>query len=414
LRALSALALLLLASPGSAAADDSLGAFSLSASAPAVQVRVAEPSLCFSSPAGMNGCEGVIPEAVSTLRNGPLGHGLAAVAWPGAIAATAGSLLIVAGGSNVPPQATLINDPVKAEAYNNTGPHQVNDDQVPGSTMTATAYDDRVAATGSVQQSQVLPVGSFGKTTGSSDVHLVGAGLGVATAHSEVQDVTIAGVVKVASVVSDAYASTDGKTASAHGSTRIGAMTVAGIPVTVGRDGVTVDGQNVPVKDAQATVNSALAAAGLTIAVSPAQGTPMGAAVTYTASSLVLVWTSPGSVQSMVLGGANVSVAAGTALQFPGGPTTTLPVASGPPPATGTPGGTGLTGGTGAVPGPSGPLVAGPSGSIPVLSALGIDVPLPALPWLAGILGALATVSVAAGLKRLPDRVLERRTETDC
>jgi hypothetical protein len=49
-----------------------------------------------------------------------------------------------------------------------------------------------------------------------------------------------------------------------------------------------------------------------------------------------------------------------------------------------------------------------------LLRALGLDVPLPALPWLAGILGALATVSIAAGLKRLPDRVLARRTESDC
>ena len=411
MRALSALALLLLAAP--AAADEgSLGAFSLSASAPAIQVRVAEPSLCFSSPAGTNGCEGVIPEAVSTLRNGPLSHGLAAVVWPGVIASGAGSLLITAGGSSVPSQAAMLNDPVKAEAYNNTGAHTVTDDQVPGSTMTATAYDDRAAATGSVQQSQVLPVGSFGKTTGTSDVHLVGAGKGVAAAHSEVQDVTIAGVVKIASVVSDATATTDGVTASAHGSTRIGAMTVAGIPVTVDHDGVTVDDQNVPVKDAQDTVDAVLAAAGLTIVVSPAQGTPMGAAVTYTASSLVLVWTSPGSVQSVVLGGANVSVAAGTALLFLGGPPTVLPVASGPPLASG-PGGALLPGSTGSARAP-GPVLTAATGSVPLLRALGLDVPLPALPWLAGILGALATVSVAAGLKRLPDRVLERRGETDC
>jgi hypothetical protein len=360
----------------------------------------------------MNGCEAVVPEAVSTLRNGPLGHSLAAVAWPGAIAATAGSLLIVVGGSSVPPQATALNDPVKAEAYNNTGPHTVSDDQVPGSTMTATAYDDRTSATGSVQQSQVLPVGSFGRTTGSSDVHLAGPGQGVATAHSEVQDVTVAGVVKVASVVSDAFASTDGRTATAHGSTRISGMTVAGIPVTVGRDGVTVDSRNVPVKDAQETVNAALAAAGVTLAVSPAQGRPTGAAVTYTASSLVVVWTSPGSVQSVVLGGANVSVAAGTALRFPAGlGPTTLPVAGGSPAALG---GTLGPAGPGQVPQASDPALAEPSGSGPVLRALGLDVPLPAMPWLVGIVAALLTVSVAAGLKRLPDRILERRGETDC
>jgi hypothetical protein len=414
LRALNALVLVLLTSPAVASQDDDLGAFSLSASAPAVQVRVAEPSTCYSSAAGFNGCEGVIPEAVSTLRNGPLGHSLAAVAWPGVIAAGAGSLLITAGGSRVPPQAALLNDPLKAEAYNNTGSHTVTDDQVPGSTMIASAYDDRATATGSVQQSQVLPVGSLGKTTGRSDVHLVGSTLAVATAHSEVQDVSIAGVVRIASVVSDATATTDGKVASARGSTRVGSMSVAGIPVNVGRDGVTVAGQRLPVKDAQATVNNALSALGLTIVVSPAQGTPMGAQVTYSASSLVLVWSSPGAVESVVLGGANVSVAAGTALRFPGGgPPTLLPIASGATSGDAT-GGDVLPGGQGSAPGQLVPDLTAPSGSVPLLRALGLDVPLPALPWLAGILGALATVSIAAGLKRLPDRVLQRGAGTDC
>jgi hypothetical protein len=413
LRILSVLALLLLSAPASAS-DDSLGAFSLSASAPAVQVRVAESSTCFSSAAGYNGCEGVIPEAVSTLHNGPLGHSIAAVAWPGVIASGAGSLLITVGGSSVPAQAAMLNDPVKAEAYNNTGSRTVSYDQVPGSTMTATAYDDKASATGSVQQSQVLPVGSFGKTMGTSDVHLVGSAKAVATAHSEVQDVTIAGVVTIASVVSDASATTDGKAASAKGSTRVGAMTVAGIPVTVGRDGVTVAGQNVPVKDAQSTVNSALAALGLTIAVSPAQGRPMGAQVTYTASSLVLVWSSPGATESMVFGGANVSVAAGTALRFPGGG---LPVVLPPgaiAPVTTAPGGAVVVPGSQPPGSPSAPAVATPQGSLQLLRPLGLDVPLPALPWLAGILGALATVAVAAGLKRLPDRILEDHTRDGC
>jgi hypothetical protein len=412
LRALSALALVLLPLPMSP--GDGLGAYSLSASAPAVQVRVAEPSTCFSSPAGTNGCEAVMPEAVSTLRNGPLGHGLAAVVWPGVIASGAGSLLITAGGSQVPSQATLLNDPVKAEAYNNTGDHTVHDDAVPGSTMMATAYDDRVSATGSVQPSQVLPVGSFGRTTGTSSVRLDSADKAVATADSEVQDVTLAGVVTIGSVRSHATAITDGRAATAKGSTEVGAMTVAGVPVTVDARGVTAAGSTVPAKDAQATVNKALAALGMSIALSPAQGRPMGAAVTYTASSLVVVWGAPGSTETVVLGGANVSVAAGTALRF-GGDSPSVPSASGGSGPSGTPEGQPLPSDSALPPGaPEAPTVADQSIPQAVLRALGLDVPLPALPWLAGILGALVTVSVAAGLKRLPDRVLERSPDAGC
>jgi hypothetical protein len=413
LRALSALALVLLPLPVSQ--GDGLGAYSLSASAPAVQVRVAEPSTCFSSPAGTNGCEAVMPEAVSTLHNGPLGHALAAVVWPGVIASGAGSLLITAGGSQVPSQATLLNDPVKAEAYNNTGDHTVHDDTVPGSTMSATAYDDRVSATGSVQQSQVLPVGSFGKTTGTSSVRLDGADKAVATADSEVQDVTLAGVVTIASVRSHAKAATDGKAASASGGTEVGAMSVAGIPVSVDARGVTAAGSTVPAKDAQATVNKAMAALGMSIALSPAQGRPSGAAVTYTASSLVVVWGAPGSTETVVLGGANVSVAAGTALRFGGGGRPFVPSPSGRSAPAGTPEGQGLPSGSGLVPGsPEAPAVADQSIPQAVLRALGLDVPLPAMPWLAGIVGALVTVSVAAGLKRLPDRVLARGPDAGC
>ena len=419
LSAAGALALLTISAPAAPAlAADSLGAFSLAANAPAVQVRVAEPSLCFSTAAANNGCQGVIPEAVSTLRSGPLGHSLAAVAWPGDIAANAGSLILVAGGSNVPPQVTAANDPVKAEAYNNTGAHTVSDDQVPGSTMCATAYDDRTSATGSVQQSQVLPIGSFGKTTGTSEVHLDGPGNGVASSHSEVQDVSLAGVVTIGAVSSDATASTDGKAATAKGSTRVSDMAVAGIPVTVDEQGVHVSSAGVPTKGAQDSVNAALKAAGITIAMSPAQGKPQGAAVSYSASSLVIVWNSPGAVESVVLGGANVSVAAGTALVFPiGGPPTPLPVVTGPVPhsGTGAPGSTVIPG-TPGDPGSPGqqPTVQQPTPTVPILSALGLDVPLPALPWLAGIIGALATVSIAAGLKRLPDRVLERAPDETC
>ena len=414
MRVLSALALVLLPLPVSP--GDGLGSYALSASAPAVQVRVAEPSTCFQSPAGTNGCEGVMPEAVSTLRNGPLGYGLAAVVWPGVIASGAGSLLITVGGSQVPPQATLLNDPVKAEAYNNTGNRTESDDSVPGSTMTATAYDDKASATGSVQQSEVLPLGSFGRTTGASSVHLDGSDSGVASADSEVQDVTLAGVVSIASVRSHATASTNGTTAKASGHTEVGGMTVAGVPVTVDARGVTVGGSTVPVRDAQATVNNALASAGISMAMSPAQGTPMGAAVTYTASSLVVVWGAPGSTETVVLGGANVSVAAGTALRFGGGDLPVFPSATASDPATGAAHGGSLVPSGGSLPpGDAGPpAVAGSGGLMPVLRAVGLDVPLPALPWLAGILGALVTVSIAAGLKRLPDRILERSPDGGC
>lgn len=291
------------AEPGSG-----FGSFTLTASAPAVQLREESASPCFTTKAAANGCEGVIPESVAELRNGPIGHGLAAVAWPGVVAAGAGSLLITVGGSNVPPQATILNDPVRADAYTNVGKPTVTYD-MPGTTMTATALPDRVSAEAAIAQSVTLPVGTFGRTTSQSSTVLRGTLLAVATAHSDVANLTIAGIVHVDSVVSDATATTDGVRATASGHTAATGITVARIPVTVDDRGVTVAGSSTSLQSAQATVNSALSKAGMSIALGAPNGKPVGPAAAYSAQSLVFVFTNAtGFTTSVVLGGANVSV----------------------------------------------------------------------------------------------------------
>ncbi|HZQ86342.1 MAG TPA: hypothetical protein VFA83_15950, partial [Acidimicrobiales bacterium] len=57
--------------------------------------------------------EGEAPEASSSMASGPVGHALASVAWPGPIAGNAGTLILILR-PDAPPQAGMLNDPIRA------------------------------------------------------------------------------------------------------------------------------------------------------------------------------------------------------------------------------------------------------------------------------------------------------------
>ena len=69
-------------------------------------------SNCSASAAGTAACEGVLNETVSTLRNGPIGHSLSSVGWPGTLGGNLGSLILVAS-PDAPSQVTALK---RAEA----------------------------------------------------------------------------------------------------------------------------------------------------------------------------------------------------------------------------------------------------------------------------------------------------------
>ncbi len=401
------------AEPGSG-----LGYFALSARATGAQVRLHEPNFCFASAAGQNGCELVQPEATSTLRNGPLGKGVAAIVWPGALAADIGSLLITASDGQIPDQARMLNDPVRATAETNTDHETASYDSVPGTSMKATAKGTRSTADASVESSQVTPVGSFGKTTGRSAVELTGPAVARASGSSSASDITLAGVVTIASVTSEVVATTDGTTGKATGKTVVSGMTVAGQPVTVDGDGVHVAGSSpVPVQTAQAAVNTALANAGMTILLGPPQSHVDGASVEYTAGSLVIFWSPPqsGSDITVTLGGASAAVDAAPALPDfvpPSTPVTNEPPSVAPPVA---PPASGITGIVDTAPPPvlgtvEPPVLPPTTDPVEVTPAPAVAARSFALPDgvspAAIVLGLLGSFLLMAGMRRLPDRVL--------
>ncbi|MFP5218463.1 MAG: hypothetical protein ACLGIG_01820 [Actinomycetes bacterium] len=385
-----------------------LGAFSLSATAPGINVRFEDGGYCGGGATA--GCEGVVPAAISTLGNGPIGYGLASIAWPGALAGNVGSVIVVGGG---PQEASQLNSPVRAEARTGQEPSTTTNTDYPGATMTASATGAEVTALAETKTTTVPGAGTAGSISGSTRTTLTGASTAVATAQSRITDLELAaGVLKIKSLTSTAEGTTDAKTASATGTTTVSGATVAGVPVTIDERGITVQTQSAPVNAiATEAVNQAVTNAGMTVAVSAPIVTQDGASVVYSAGSVVISWEpQEGYRASVVLGGASVSLAAAEGFTFD------LPVAAPAPPPVDT--------GTVSVEPEPAPVPDSGTAEVAELPEAPPGAPAPqpesapttlvadrlSLPPGNGVLlVALALLGaglVAAGLKRLPDRVL--------
>jgi hypothetical protein len=395
--------------PGSA-----FGSYALSAAAKGVQLTVGEPTYCYTNPAGLQGCDGDVPIATSNLSNGPTGSATAAVAWPGALAADIGSLIITASNGQVPDQARTLNDPIRAQVRTGQSPDTVTYDSVPGNTMKATAKADVTSADAHVQALSAASVGTFGPMATATNTQLTGPKAAISKATSSVSDIDVAGVLHIDSVVSTATATTDGTTAKVTGKTTVTGATIAGVPVTIDERGVTVQGSSVALSTLTSIVNSALSQSGMVLRVSEPQGKPIGSTASYDAGSLVAVFKpDAGHTFSVVIGGAAVSVKAGKAFDFGSTGGTFTGTTTGTIP-TGTTGG----GSSGLVSAPGttgGPLPTGTSGSepapqtfVPGTQSAASTKPLYGglSPWL-GVLGLLGASLMAFGFKRLPDKVLE-------
>ena len=301
--------------------------------------------------------------------------------------------------------------------------------------MTAQATDDEVKAFAELASSQAVAVGTFGNTRSRTRTAVTGVASAVAEADSTVSDIALGpgGLIKIGSVTSTAKATTDGKLAKVEGSTVTTGATIAGVPVNISDKGVVVAGNALPLGDAQKTVNAAIKQAGLTVAVSQPTSLVDKGSAQYRAGSLVFVFDpQPDRQYTAVLGGAAVEVAAEPALALDLGGTD-VPVTTTPDGIDTTGGFTPGTPGTPAIPGTPGtagsdPLAlepgtgtgtttGGASGdpvlAEPVAAASVRDLP-GGIPVASAVLGLLGAALLFAGMRRLPDSLLEQTPTTRC
>jgi hypothetical protein len=289
--------------------------------------------------------------------------------------------------------------------------------------MTATAKDDFVSAAAEVAQSAVTPAGGFGNSSSLTSVKLTGAASALAKANSRVSDISIAGgQLTIGSVTSAVEGTTDGKKATAKGKTVVNDAKIAGVPVTIDDHGVTLQDQNAPANAiANQTVNTVVKNLGMTFALSQPTGKPEGGKVVYDAGSLVIGFAPDGGAHSflVVLGGASVAL---TAVPEGGGLNLDLDLGGGAPIATGTTSGgtatapvaSGITGAPplDVAPAPAAPAVAGdPAPVDTALAAEGAKLPGPPSPAYL-VLGLFGAGLLLAGMRQLPDRVLEAKVST--
>ena len=361
--------------------------------------------------------EGEVPESSATLANGPLGYGLSSVVWPGPLASNAGSLILVLQPT-APPQVTALNNPIRAEARTGQNPPTTTNNNTPGTSMVATAKDDMVEATASLDGS------SGGGSFGSSHTHALTTFAGdtaKATSDSLVRDVSLAGgVVKIDSVSSVAEATTDGTRSGGDAHTVVHGMTVGGMPATIDDTGLHIGRQGQPANAAANQIaQQALGKSGTSITVSQPTRETKDAATTVTAGSVVVSWnTGSGSIFTVTLGAAEATVTAA-----PG--TDTGLTAGAAPGSADAPGSRPATAGAAPASSPVGAAGGGLTGSS-LPAALGAAATHTASPSLklAGhgtlvgtasiVLGVLATVLVGFGLRRLSDGVFAEPAAAVC
>jgi hypothetical protein len=277
-----------------ARAAGTLYSYGLNAEAKGFQVFEDDPT------ASGHQAEGEVPLATASLNTGPVGYGLATVAWPGPLAANAGSLILVAS-NQAPPQVAALNDPVRAEARTGQNPPTTTYNNVPGTSLTATAKSDLVSADASVVNA-LASSGTFGPARAFGKTALVG-GTGTAEASNIVNDISLAGgAVTIKSVSSSASAKTDGAKGSGKTSNAIVGLSIGGQPATIDEQGVHA---------ANVAAQQTLSQAGIDIVLSAPTKEVKGSTATFTAGSLVVAWKTDSSVVGAVLGGAQAS-AAGT------------------------------------------------------------------------------------------------------
>lgn len=185
-----------------------------------------------------------VPEDMSDYETGPLGHGLATMVWPGAVAGNIGSLSGEAGlPSQLSPITSKLNDPFRAESFYPAGP-------------TTATYPPGSSTNGAIEMTSHADANETWAKAALADVVVPGLfdlrgvqGASTATATSAAQSTAsgafqslslMGGAIQIGATTSSASAQSDGTSPSGTSTTHLGAVTIAGQKVSIGSDGIVV------------------------------------------------------------------------------------------------------------------------------------------------------------------------------
>jgi hypothetical protein len=386
---------------GAPPSSEPIGSFRLSSAASGAELIVGDT------------VSGTVPDAAANLETGGIGYGRASAAWPGALGANAGDLVILASAGQIPPEMEptfrMLNYPVRAESRAPGGPEEASFSDA-GVTVRSTATADRTEATAEAERTEAPGALTFG----SASVIAVSSHLEVvqATSASTVTDIELAdGLITIGSVTSTAMATSDGAAATGDAATVVSDVRVGGQPATIDQDGLRLgeEGERTALSDvANELAAQTLRQAQVEVVVTEPTIDVDGPSATTSAGSLLIAFGEGTDRMAVVFGGASASAGAGPAFSVPAMEAPATPGAdqpatfgsdvTGPGSApTATPGGAPRRGPAGAPASPE-PATTGPPSSLPMrpIAFFGHGNPL----WLA-LLGAAGGLAAARALRAL-------------
>lgn len=226
------------------------GIYELDARSSGVQARYELEGIL---PGGAPVLDLTLPETATRFGSGPIGYGLAGLAYPGPLLANLGVLAAQGGfGSedSIPPW------PIKAEAFYPTGPTEVDESQGPAIQRVASG-DLGVLAHGAFPAIDAPPVLSVGTIEAASRSAIEGE-LAVSRSRVVLGDVKIlGGLIGIDSLVTDLVAAHDGTTGSTSGGTIASGVTFLGLAARLTEEGLVLE-QAAPVQGPAAPAGGAL------------------------------------------------------------------------------------------------------------------------------------------------------------
>jgi hypothetical protein len=240
-----------------------------------------------------------IPEDTVDFETGPFGHGLASVFWPGA---TGGNFGSASGNLPIPAQLkplfAKLDDPARAETFAPAGPVDAvfptgNNSGV----FTASSHADANGTTATASLSN-LSNALIGLKAVSGTAHATATSKATSTATSDTGQISLlGGLIVLSGVESTATASSDGTTLSGTTNTNLGSLTIAGVPVAFGTNGITGPiGTGGLTSLLSPLINQVLAVLGLKIVPLPMTETKQAPAETITSGGLQVTFGLPSSI----------------------------------------------------------------------------------------------------------------------
>ena len=268
-----------------------------------------------------------IPSATTSATTGS-GHALAAPLYPGSVGGNPGATIKQFLGSHLPAQLAdalgQLNDPLKAEAYA-SGPNDASFPPGGGpAVLTDTAHVDPDGAHMKAAGTFVDAGGLTSSAVSTTDITSAGV---TSTATATISDLNVAGLIHLGQVTSVAKATTDGTVGKPEGSTKIAALTIAGMSLAVDPTSLAVGPAKVPL-NLTGLLNPLLKALGIQLAVSPETHNVTGAKAIEHAPALTINIAPPnngGNTFLLTVGGAVAEAQANAPFSPPSDAASTVP-----------------------------------------------------------------------------------------